>query len=90
VRGRFAPRQLRDAHAVAMAREGDPLIIIRRQRGPTNLGISSIYLQSIDSTENTVHARRPRAAPLTPRADTGRARTPPSRREQRGGTLVPG
>jgi site-specific recombinase XerD len=61
VRRRFAPHQLRHAHAVEMAREGVPLIVIQRQLGHTNLGITSIYLQGIDSTEiiDTVHARRP-------------------------------
>lgn len=60
VRRRFAPHQLRHAHAVEMAREGVPLIVIQRQLGHTNLGITSIYLQGIDSAEiiETVHARR--------------------------------
>jgi integrase len=64
VRRRFAPHQLRHAHAVEMAREGVPLIVIQRQLGHTNLGITSVYLQGIDNTEiiDTVHARRaPRA-----------------------------
>jgi site-specific recombinase XerD len=62
VRRRFAPHQLRHAHAVDMAREGVPLIVIQRQLGHTNFGITSIYLQGIDNTEiiDTVHARRPR------------------------------
>jgi site-specific recombinase XerD len=65
VRRRFAPHQLRHAHAVEMAREGVPLIVIQRQLGHTNLGITSIYLEGIDSTEiiDTVHARR---APMVP------------------------
>jgi site-specific recombinase XerD len=65
VRRRFAPHRLRHAHAVEMAREGVPLIVIQRQLGHTNLGITSIYLQGIDSTEiiDTVHARR---APVIP------------------------
>jgi integrase len=48
-----------------MAREGVPLIVIQRQLGHTNLGITSIYLQGIDNTEiiDTVHARR---APMVP------------------------
>jgi integrase/recombinase XerD len=60
VRRRFAPHQLRHAHAVEMAREGVPLIVIQRQLGHTNLGITSVYLQGIDNTEiiDTVHARR--------------------------------
>jgi integrase len=43
-----------------MAREGVPLIVIQRQLGHTNLGITSTYLEGIDSTEivDTVHARR--------------------------------
>jgi site-specific recombinase XerD len=65
VRRRFAPHQLRHAHAVEMAREGVPLVVIQRQLGHTNLGITSIYLQGIDNTEiiDTVHARR---APMVP------------------------
>jgi site-specific recombinase XerD len=65
VRRRFAPHQLRHAHAVEMAREGVPLIVIRRQLGHSNLGITSVYLQGIDSGEiiETVHARR---APMIP------------------------
>jgi site-specific recombinase XerD len=65
VRRRFAPHQLRHAHAVEMAREGVPLIVIQRQLGHTNLGITSIYLQGIDNAEiiDTVHARH---APMIP------------------------
>ncbi len=51
VRRRFAPHQLRHAHAVEMAREGVPLIVIQRQLGHSNLGITSVYLQGIDSDE---------------------------------------
>jgi integrase len=66
VRRRFAPHQLRHAHAVEMAREGVPLIVIQRQLGHTNLGITSIYLQGIDSAEiiDAVHARRPPMVPV--------------------------
>ena len=65
VRRRFAPHQLRHAHAVELAREGVPLIVIQRQLGHSNLGITSIYLQGIDNGEiiETVHARR---APMVP------------------------
>ena len=65
VRRRFAPHQLRHAHAVEMAREGVPLIVIQRQLGHSNLGITSVYLQGIDSGEiiETVHTRR---APMIP------------------------
>jgi hypothetical protein len=51
VRRRFAPHQLRHAHAVEMAHEGVPLIVIQRQLGHSNLGITSIYLQGIDNAE---------------------------------------
>jgi hypothetical protein len=36
VRRRFAPQQLRHAHAVEMAREGVPLIVIERQLAHSN------------------------------------------------------
>ena len=67
VRQRFAPHQLRHAHAVEMAREGVPLNVIQRQLGHSNLGVTSVYLQGIDSAEiiNTVHNRR---APMMPAA----------------------
>jgi site-specific recombinase XerD len=59
VRRRFAPHQLRHAHAVEMAREGVPLIVIQRQLGDSD------RLQGIDSGEiiEIVHARR---APMIP------------------------
>jgi site-specific recombinase XerD len=60
VRRRFAPHQLRHAHALELAREGVPLNIIQRQLGHTNLGTTSIYLQGIDPEEiiTTVRTRR--------------------------------
>ena len=66
MRRRFAPHQLRHAHAVEMAREGVPLIVIQRQLGHTNLGITSVYLQGIDNAEiiETVHARREPMIPV--------------------------
>jgi site-specific recombinase XerD len=69
VRRRFAPHQLRHAHAVELAREGVPLNVIQRQLGHTNVGVTSTYLQGIDNAEiiATVHARR---APMIP-ASTG-------------------
>ena len=42
VRRRFAPHQLRHAHALELARESVPLNIIQRQLGHTNLGTTSI------------------------------------------------
>ena len=69
VRRRFAPHQLRHAHAIELAHEGVPLNVIQRQLGHTNLGVTSIYLQGIHNAEiiATVHARR---APMIP-ASTG-------------------
>ena len=60
VRRRFAPHQLRHAHAVEMAHEGVPLVVIQRQLGHANLGITSVYFRGIDSSEiiSTVHGRR--------------------------------
>jgi site-specific recombinase XerD len=60
VRRRFAPHQLRHAHAVELAHEGVSLTVIQRQLGHANLGTTSIYLQGIDIEEiiSTVHARR--------------------------------
>jgi site-specific recombinase XerD len=67
VRRRFAPHQLRHAHAVEMAREGVPLLVIQRQLGHANLGITSIYLQGIDNAEiiDTIHRRRPPMIPAS-------------------------
>ncbi len=67
VRRRFAPHQLRHAHAVEMAREGVRLNVIQRQLGHSNLGVTSTYLQGIDSAEviNAIHNRRPPMMPAT-------------------------
>ena len=67
VRRRFAPHQLRHAHAVEMAREGLPINVIQRQLGHANLGVTSIYLQGIDSGEiiETVRTRKPPVIPAT-------------------------
>jgi integrase len=51
VRRRFAPHQLRHAHALELARKGVALNIIQRQLGHANLGTTSIYLQGIDPEE---------------------------------------
>jgi site-specific recombinase XerD len=61
VRRRFAPHQLRHAHALELAREGVPLNIIQRQLGHASLGTTSIYLQGIDPEEiiTAVRTRRP-------------------------------
>jgi integrase/recombinase XerD len=67
VRRRFAPHQLRHAHAVELAREGVPLNVIQRQLGHANLGITSIYLQGIGAEEiiDIVHSRRAPVVPVT-------------------------
>ena len=48
-----------------MAREGVPLNVIQRQLGHADLGVTSVYLQGIDSTEviSTVNGRQ---APTLP------------------------
>jgi site-specific recombinase XerD len=63
VRRRFAPHQLRHAHAIELAREGVPLNIIQRQLGHASLGTTSIYLQGIDP-EEIITAVRTRRAPM--------------------------
>jgi site-specific recombinase XerD len=63
VRRRFAPHQLRHAHALELAREGVPLNIIQRQLGHATLGTTSIYLQGIDP-EEIITAVRTRRAPM--------------------------
>jgi len=63
VRRRFAPHQLRQSHAVELAREGVPLNISQRQLGHANLGTTSIYLQGIDPQE-IISSVRTRRAPM--------------------------
>jgi site-specific recombinase XerD len=60
VRRRFAPHQLRHAHAVELLHEGIPLPLIQRQLGHSYLSTTGTYLQGIDSGEiiAAVHARR--------------------------------
>jgi site-specific recombinase XerD len=65
VRRRFAPQQLRHAHAVEMSREGIPLLAIQRQLGHADLGITSAYLRGIDNTE-IIQAVHKRPAPMIP------------------------
>ena len=64
---RFAPHQLRHAHAIEFAREGVPLNVIQRQLGHGDLGVTSVYLQGIDPGEiiETIHARRPPMIPAS-------------------------
>jgi site-specific recombinase XerD len=65
VRRRFAPHQLRHAHAVEMSREGISLIVIQRQLGHADLAITSGYLRGIDNTE-IIQAVHQRLEPMIP------------------------
>jgi site-specific recombinase XerD len=65
VRRRFAPHQLRHAHAVEMSREGISLLVIQRQLGHADLAITSRYLRGIDNTE-IIAAVHERSAPMIP------------------------
>ena len=60
VRRRFAPHQLRHAHAVELLHEGIPLPLIQRQLGHSHLSTTGTYLQGISSEEiiSAIHARR--------------------------------
>ena len=62
VRRRFAPHQLRHAHAVEMARDGVPLNVVQRQLGHSNVGVTSIHCRGStvprSSTPSTIGARR--------------------------------
>jgi site-specific recombinase XerD len=64
-RRRFAPHQLRHAHAVEMSREGISLIVIQRQLGHPGLAITSRYLRGIDNTE-IIQAMHQRPEPRIP------------------------
>jgi integrase/recombinase XerD len=65
IRRRFAPHQLRHAHAVEMSREGISLIVIQRQLGHADLAITSRYLRGIDNTE-IIRAVHQRPEPMIP------------------------
>ena len=51
-----------------MSREGIPVVVIQRQLGHSNLGVTSAYLRGIDNTEiiRTIHQR---PAPVIPAAN---------------------
>ncbi len=63
VRRRFAPHQLRHAHAVELLHEGIPLPLIQRQLGHAYLSTTGTYLQGI-SSEEIIGAVRSRTAPM--------------------------
>jgi integrase len=50
-----------------MSREGVRLPVIQRRLGHAHLGVTSTYLQDIDTTEiiNTIHARKPPTIPAS-------------------------
>ncbi len=52
-----------------MSREGIPLLVIQRQLGHADLGITSAYLRGIDNTE-IIHAVHERPAPMIPAGPT--------------------
>jgi integrase/recombinase XerD len=52
-----------------MSREGVPLVIIQRQLGHADLGITSAYVRGIDNTE-IIHAVHEQPARMIP-ASTG-------------------
>jgi hypothetical protein len=62
-----------------------PLIVIQRQLGHSNLGITSIYLQGIDNGEiiETVYARRAPMIQSTHRAGSDRKRIASAARRAR-------
>jgi site-specific recombinase XerD len=65
VRRRFAPHQLRHAHAVEMAREGVPLIVIQASSGTATSGSPrSIYRAS--TTPKIIETVDSRRAPMIP------------------------
>jgi site-specific recombinase XerD len=70
-RRRFAPHQLRHAHALGLAREAVHLNIFQHQLGHASRGTTSIHLQGIDPEEIIASLRT--AAP-----DHGRPRVGPA------------
>ena len=60
MRRRFAPHQLRHAHAVELLHDGIRLPLIQRQLGHSHLSTTGTYLRGIDSEEiiSTIHGRR--------------------------------
>jgi integrase/recombinase XerD len=60
VRRRFAPHQLRHAHAVELLHEGIPLPLIQRQLGHAYLSTTGTYLEGISSEEiiGAIHGRK--------------------------------
>jgi integrase len=53
VRRRFAPHPVRHTHAVEMPHGGVPLIVIPRQPGHSNLGLTPVYLHGIETPRSS-------------------------------------
>ena len=53
VRRRFAPHQLRHAHAIELAHEGVPLNVIQRQLGHRNLGVTQSTCRASTPTRSS-------------------------------------
>jgi hypothetical protein len=87
VRRRFASHQLRHAHAVEMAREGVPLIVIQGQLGHSNLGITSVYLPGIDNAGSSTQSA-PDARQWFPWRIATARKTPPPLVAQRSTRLI--
>jgi hypothetical protein len=64
-----------------MSREGVPLVVIQRQLGHADLGITSAYLRGIDNTEiiDIVHQRPAPMVPASSRAWAARLTVQPAR-----------
>jgi hypothetical protein len=74
VRRRFAPHQLRHAHAGEMAREGVPIVVIQRQLGHANLGITrSTSKESTTRGSSTPSTTAQHPSSLPPLASNGSA-----------------
>jgi integrase len=80
VRRRFAPHQLRHAHAVEMAREGVQLKVIQRQLGHVNLGVTSVYLDGMLLAPDSGSERIGRWPPL--KTSYGATSTQPRQRTE--------
>ena len=80
VRRRFAPHQLRHAHAVEMAHEGVPLVVIQRQLGHTPTWVSPAFTCKASTAARS-------SAPST---DDPRRRSPPPPGYRSGGSETSG
>jgi integrase len=67
IRRRIAPHQFRHGMAVDWVRERQPIHLLQRQLGHTNLAITTTYLMavSVDEVLEVSHQRRPPLMPIT-------------------------